>query len=156
MPEDRQIVWTSVGLALLALAHAVLTWAPTATAALFLGGAVVAFVAEVLAVRTGWLDHHVEPQVLGVPPYVLAGWTAVIYGATRLALLAVDGWLAVPIAAVLATGYDVLSDNYGVAEGYWTYDEAVPGPWHGDVPWLNYAGWLVVSGLTAGLAVWIL
>jgi uncharacterized membrane protein len=85
--------------------------------------------------------------------YVLAGWTGIVYVSFRIALLATDGVAAVALATALATGYDVLTDHRGVAEGHWTYTDDVPGPRYREVPWWNVAGWAVISSVTAALAV---
>lgn len=152
MASSRPFAASAVALGVVALAHAALTWPAAATVALFVGGAVVAFVAEAVVIDLDWLEHHVGPKVLGVPLYVLFGWTGVIYGAFRLALLAVEGWPAVLLAAAIATGYDVLTDPRGVADGHWTYTDDLPGPRHREVPWWNYAGWVVITTVTAGFA----
>jgi len=60
---------------------------------------------------------------------------------------------AVALTAVIATTYDVLTDHRGVADGYWSYTDAVPGPRFKSVPWWNYAAWFGLSFLTALLAV---
>ncbi|MFB6121701.1 MAG: carotenoid biosynthesis protein [Halobacteriaceae archaeon] len=149
----HRVVGTTLVFGLAALAHAALTWPLAATLALFGGGAAVAFVAELGAVQRGWLVHHVGPKVAGVPLYALLGWTSTVYGALRVALLVTDGWAAVAGASALATTADALTDHRGVAAGWWTYTDALPGPDVLGVPWWNAVGWAVVSGLTAGLAV---
>lgn len=156
MVSSRGFTATTVALGLVTLAHALLTWPLAATVALFGGGALVAFVAEAVVINLGWLEHHVGPKLLGVPLYVLAGWTGVVYLTLRLALLVVDGWAAVALAAVLATAYDLLTDHKGVADGHWSYTDDLPGPRLRGVPWWNFAGWLAISSLTAGLAVAVL
>ncbi|MFA1611025.1 carotenoid biosynthesis protein [Halobellus rubicundus] len=152
MTSGRTFVATTVAVGLVALAHAAATWPIAATIALFGGGAAVAFVAEAVVVALGWLEHHLGPKVLGVPLYVLFGWTGAIYLAFRLALLATDGWLAVVAAGTVATAYDVLTDHRGVEEGYWTYLDDLGGPRVRAVPWWNFAGWFAISCLTAALA----
>ena len=154
--DSRTFAATTVGLGAIAFVHAFLTWPLDQTLVLFGVGALVAFLAEAVVIHRGWLDHHVGPRALGVPLYVLAGWTAVIYVAVRLALLVADGWLAVAIAATLATSYDVLADNYGVEAGHWTYTDDLPGPRHGEVPWWNYAGWFAISAITAAVTLFVL
>jgi uncharacterized membrane protein len=153
MPDGRTFAGLTVAVGGVALVHAALTWPPGATLALFCGGAVIAFAGEAVVVNLGWLEHHVGPKLLGVPPYVLAGWTGIAYAAFRAALLATEGVTAVALAAVLATGYDVLTDHRGVAEGRWTYTDDLPGPRSRGVPWWNFAGWLVISSVTAALAL---
>lgn len=153
MPGSRAFAATTVALGLVSLLHALLTWPPSATVAFFGGGALVAFVAEAIAIHAGWLEHHVGPKVVGVPVYALFGWTGAVYVAFRVALLATEGWAAVAVAAVLATAYDALADHRGVSDGHWTYTDDLPGPRYRGVPWWNFAGWLVVSGVTAAFAV---
>lgn len=152
MNHSQRFALATVALGLAALAHALATWPVWATVALFGGGAAVAFLAEAAVINLGWLEHHVGPKVVGVPLYLLFGWTAVTYVAFRLALLATGGWSAVALAAVLATTYDVLTDHYGVREGHWTYTDDLPGPRLREVPWWNFLGWVVVSATTAALA----
>lgn len=151
--ESRAFVASTVALGAVALGHAIVTWPARMTVAFFAGGALVAFIAEAVVIRLGMLDHHVGPKALGVPLYVLFGWTGVVYAAFRLALLVTDGWPAVALAALLATGYDALTDPRGVAEGFWSYTDDLPGPRPAGVPWWNTVGWFVISALTAGFAV---
>lgn len=144
---------TIVAIGIVALAHAAVTWPVSATIAFFAGGAGVAFVAEAIVIKRGWLEHHVGPKLADVPLYVLFGWTATIYVAFRVALLVTDGWIAVLAAGMLATSYDVLVDHRGVADGRWTYTDDLPGPRYRGVPWWNFTGWLAISCITAALAV---
>jgi hypothetical protein len=136
-----------------ALAHASRTWPLAATVALFGGGTVVAFVAEAVVIHRGWLEHHVGPKLLGVPMYVLPGWTGTIYVTFRIAQSISEAWLAAVLAAILATGFDAMTDPLGVTAGYWTYTGGPPGPSYRDVPWWNATGWFVVSTITAALAL---
>lgn len=152
MPNTRAFVGSVLALWAVALATALATWPAEATAALFGGGAVVAFLAELVAIRAGWLEHHVGPKLLDVPLYVLAGWTSAVYVAYRVALLAAEGWAAVALAAVLAAACDVVTDPRGVADGHWTYLATLGGPSYRSVPWWNFAGWLAIAAATAGLA----
>ncbi len=153
MVSGRTFAASTVALGLLAFGHAILTWPFEATLALFGGGAAVAFAAEAIGITAGLLEHHISPKLLGVPLYVLFGWTGIVYITLRLALLVVEGWPAVALAAVLATGYDVFTDHQGVADGHWTYTDDLPGPRFKAVPWWNFAAWLAISGLTAALGI---
>jgi hypothetical protein len=153
MMASRTFAATVVAGGLGVLVHATLTWPTDAVLAFFGGGAAIAFVAEAVVVNLDWLDHHVSPNLLGVPLYVLFGWTSVVYVAFRVALLVADGWPAVVLAAALATSYDVLVDNQGVEDGHWTYTDDLPGPRHRAVPWWNYLGWFVISTATASLTL---
>ncbi|MFB6251846.1 MAG: carotenoid biosynthesis protein [Halobellus sp.] len=153
MPSNRVYALTTVGLGALLLAHAAVTWPPLATVALFGGGAVVAFVAEAIAVELDWLQHHIGPKIAGVPIYILFGWTGVVYLVFRIALLVTDGWTAVATAGGIATTYDLLTDQIGVENGHWTYRDSLPGPRYRGVPWWNFVGWFVISCLTSALAL---
>ena len=153
MPDGRIYVASTVAVGLVAMAHAALTWPLRAVVALFAGGGTVAFVAEAVVIRLGWLEHHVGPRVLGVPPYALFGWTGLVYIAFRVALLVANGRTAVVAGAALAAGYDALNDHRGVEAGLWTYTDDLPGPRRRGVPWWNVVGWLVVGGATAALAL---
>ena len=117
MPDGRIYVASTVAVGLVAMAHAALMWPPRAAVALFAGGAAVAFVAEAIVIRLGWLEHHVGPRALGVPPYALFGWTGLVYVAFRAALLVADGRTAVVAGAALAAGYDALNNHRGVDAG---------------------------------------
>ncbi|WP_275736778.1 carotenoid biosynthesis protein [Halorhabdus sp. SVX81] len=150
--RDSLAVMTLV-VGLVGLSHAGFTWPHAATIALFGGGAIVAFVAEAIVINRGLLHHHIDPKLVGVPVYVLLGWTGVVYIAFRVALLWTNGWLAVGTGAVLATGYDALVDHRGVIAGAWTYTDDLPGPRFRGVPWWNYVGWFVISSVTAALAL---
>ncbi|WP_136689842.1 carotenoid biosynthesis protein [Halorhabdus amylolytica] len=152
MPSSRPFALATVAGGFVALVHASLTWPLAATLAIFGGGAVAAFVAEAIVIARDHLEHYIGPTLLGVPVYVLFGWTGVVYVAFRLALLVVDGLPAVAVAAALATTYDLLTDHRGVAAGYWTYTDDLPGPRFHGVPWWNYVGWMVISSITAALA----
>lgn len=153
MTDERAFVGLTVLLGAVAVVHAAVTWPTAAVLAFFGGGALVAFAAEVAAVRAGWLVHHVGTQVLGVPLYALAGWTGIVYVAFRLALLATDGATAVLLAGALATAYDGLTDHRGVDSGFWSYTDDLPGPRPRGVPWWNFLGWSVVGTATAALAL---
>jgi uncharacterized membrane protein len=151
----RRFQVSNLAFAGVAAGHAFLTWPVRATVALFLGGVIVAFVAEVLVVRAGLLEHAIEPQFLGVPLSVLLVWPAVVYVALRVALVFTDPGLgAAGLAAVIATAFDVLTDPQGVAEGVWTYpDHRLSAPRFYDVPWWNFAGWFVIVFASAMIPI---
>ena len=62
MPDSRAFVASTVGLGLVAMAHAALTWPPRAAVALFAGGAAVAFVAEAEESVIGFAHAFVDPE----------------------------------------------------------------------------------------------
>ena len=153
MDPKRQFVTSTLLLAAVALAHALLTWPLRSTLVLFVGGAAIAFVAEAPVIRLGLLRHHVGPQVAGVPLVVLAAWPATVYVFFRAAALVVPpGVEAAALSAVAATAFDVFQDPGGVQRGLWSYPASrLSEPrWRG-VPWWNFAGWLVVVFATAML-----
>ncbi len=153
MTSGRVFAILTVFLGIATLAHAVFTWPLHATLAFFVGGAIIAFIAEAVVINANWLEHHIGPKIVGVPLYLLFGWTGTIYIAFRLALFVTDGWTAVVAAGILATTYDVLTDHLGVENGYWTYTDDLPGPRYRGVPWWNFVGWLAISSLTAAFAI---
>lgn len=153
MDMSRRLQIATAGLGLVSIGHAAITWPMGAVLALFGGGAALAFVAEAAVVRLGWLVHNRGLQVLGVPLYTLVGWTSLTYLSLRVALSVLNGPAAVVLAAGLATLADAVIDPRGVAAGHWTYMIDLGGPAYRGVPWWNAAGWLVVSGLAATLAV---
>lgn len=133
--------------------HAGLTWPVPATIALFVGGGIVVVLAEVAAFRYELVDHRIGPDIGGVPVYIPFGWTATVYILFRVVLLFTDAWLAAGVTAVLATLYDIPTEQYGLTQGLWRYTDEIPGPRFGGVPWWNYTAWLGISFLIAALAV---
>ena len=146
----RRYVAIQVGLFLLALGHAMLTWPLGDTLALFAGGIAVAFLVEAPAISVGLFTHYLRPKVAGVPVSILLAWPAVVYIAVRVASLVVDGPLAVAaLAAVLGTLADAVAEPGAVEDGAWAYSTMIPGPRVRGVPWWNATGWLGVVFVTA-------
>lgn len=148
---------SQAGVFLVTGAHALWSWPLADVLALFLGGAVVAFVVEAPAIRAGLFSHALRPKIAGVPVTILLAWPAVVYPAVRVAEWFVTGTVAVAaVAAVLGTMADAVADPPAVADGAWEYHaEWIPGPWFRGVPWWNFAGWLVVVFVTAMLPAWV-
>ena len=151
MDVRRRFQVTNFVLVAVAVTHALATWPLADTAALFLGGMVLAFVLEAVTIRLGFLEHAVEPQLAGVPVTIVLVWPAVVYVSYRLALLVVPGTVpAAALAALLATLGDVATDPRGVRDGLWRYPPArLSKPRFYGVPWWNFVGWLVIVFLTA-------
>lgn len=151
MDIQRRYAWPIVGLGVVTLAHALLTWPPQRALALFVGGAAIAFAAEVVAVHLGLLEHQLEPQLLGVPVVVLIAWPATVYVALRLSLLVLPlGVGSAALAAALATLQDIYLDPRGVEDRAWRYPRVpVSVRRYRDVPYWNFAAWLIISFLTA-------
>ena len=157
MDERRAFAIATLLVAAAAVVHAVLTWPPRATLALFLGGAALALVAEAVVIRLGLLRHALTPQVAGVPLLVLLAWPATVYIFYRAAALVVaPGVPAAALAAVAATLYDVRVDPRGVQLGLWTYPESrLSRPRVRGVPWWNFLGWVGIVFVTALLPTWV-
>ncbi|MFB6308348.1 MAG: carotenoid biosynthesis protein [Haloarculaceae archaeon] len=153
MDPLRRYQVTNIALFLVAVLHAFLTWNRRSALVLFLGGIAITFGLEAVGIAAGLLEHELRPQILGVPVSVVLVWPSIVYGAYRIALLvAPSGVEAALVAAVLATGLDVLTDPNGVRDGVWRYPEtAIPGPRFRGVPWWNFVGWLVIVFATAML-----
>lgn len=149
--NNRTYAASIVTFGLVALGHAILTWPTSALLVLFGGGALLAFAGEAIVIHFGLLEHHIGPKLLGVPLYVLFGWTGVLYVCFRIALLITTGWVTVVLTALLATGFDIRTDPAGVADGRWTYTDNIPGPRHNGVPWWNYTGWFLICTSIATL-----
>lgn len=146
----RRYVASQVGLFLLTLAHALLTWPRADSLALFGGGIAIAFAVEAPAVYVGLFTHHLRPKVVGIPVSILLAWPAVVYLAVRAASLIVEGPVAVAgLAAVLGTLADATTEPSAVKDGAWEYSTMLPGPRVRGVPWWNAAGWLGVVFVTA-------
>jgi hypothetical protein len=77
VPSSLLFAVTTITIGLVALAHALLTWPLRATVGFFVGGALVAFIAEAAVINLDWLDHHIGPKLVGVPLYLLFGWTGI-------------------------------------------------------------------------------
>ncbi len=153
MDVQRRYGRPILALGAVALGHAVVTWPTQRALALFVGGAAIAFAAEVVAVQSGLVEHRLEPKLLGVPALVVLAWPATVYVALRVALLVVPlGVAAAAIAAALATLQDVVLDPRGVEDGAWRYPR-VPASTarYRDVPYWNFAAWPVIVFLTAML-----
>jgi putative membrane protein len=150
MDSRRRATLSFLGIAALALAHALWSWPLDRVFVLFAGGATLAFLSEAAVIKRGVLEHHTTPKVAGVPLAVVAVWPAVVYAFLRLSLLAVNGALpAAALAAVLATAWDLLTDPPSVGD-LWIYPEsAVSSPRFRGVPWWNFAGWLLIVFVTA-------
>jgi putative membrane protein len=151
----RSMHWRySVPMGVIGLAsvwHALATWPLRAVVALFVGGAVIAFSAEVIGVVAGFLQHRLEPQVVGVPVPIIVAWPGTVYLALRLAqLMAGPGPQAAALAALLATAVDVVIDPIGVRDQVWQYPPAaVSRRRYLGVPYWNVLAWLLISFLTA-------
>ena len=149
MKRENVFVVTTIALGFVAFWHALVTWPLSATVVFFHVAIGMAFIGEAVVISRGWLHHHLGLQIFGVPIYVLFGWAGTIYVAFRVSLVVTDGFLAVGLAALIATAYDVIVDPRGVADGYWTYSEESPGPRFRGIPIWNFIGWFILTAVTA-------
>jgi putative membrane protein len=152
---DREDVFriTTAGIGVWALLHAGFVWG-VAPAVRFAAVAIgLAFVAEVVVIRLGLLEHHTDPRVAGVPLVALLGWTGAIYVSYFLVGIVVDGSLRPVVAGVLATALNLGTDPNGVRDGFWTYPPSpISRPRYRDVPWWNFVGWFVLTTATTWVA----
>lgn len=157
MDATRRFTLGSATVAVVAVGHALATWPLDRTVALFVGGAAIAVVLEVLGTGAGLVRHEMRPRVLGVPVVVVAAWPATVYVWYRVALLALPaGVEAAALGAVLATASDAVMEPGAVAEGVWTYPEhPLSSPRLRGVPWWNAAAWLAIGFSTAMAPTWL-
>lgn len=150
MDARRRFQVTNLLLGLVTLGHALATWPRPAVAVLFGGGVAVAFLAELVVVRLGLLEHALTPAIAGVPLSFLVVWPGVIYLSLRTALLFIPpGVGAAVTAAVIATAVDVVTDPVGVGEEVWRYPEhRLSELRFNGVPWWNFVGWFVIAFTT--------
>jgi uncharacterized membrane protein len=151
MDAVRRYLLTTSLIAVVAAAHALLTWPLQRTLILFAAGMAIAAVLELIGVSQGLLVHEMAPQVAGVPLAVIAVWPGIVYLSYRLALVvAPAGWEAAALAALIGTLSDVATDPAGVSEGVWRYpDHPLSTPRYRQVPWWNFLAWFVIVFLTA-------
>jgi putative membrane protein len=153
MDHARRFQLSNVLLFAVALAHALSTWPPGATVALFAGGAALAFALEAVGIAAGLLRHEARPRVAGVPVSVPLAWPAIVYVAYRVALLVVPaGVPAAALAALLATAADAATDPAMVRRGLWSYPPSrLSTPRFRGVPWWNFLAWPGLVFVTAML-----
>ena len=119
---------------------------------------VLAWSSEALGVATGWpfgaytYTDQLQPQLAGVPLLIPLAWLMMLPPAWAIAVHitgARHGLAFVGLSAAAFTAWDLFLDPQMVAWGLWQW--ASPGGYFG-IPWLNYAGWLLVSALITMVA----
>ena len=120
--------------------------------------AVLAWAAELLGSRTGipfGAYHYTEklqPQLLGVPLLIPLAWLMMLPPAWAVAQR-ITGKIAGPAFVIVSTlaftAWDLYLDPQMVKWGLWVWH--APGAYFG-IPLVNFAGWLLVSGLITALA----
>ncbi len=118
------------------------------------------FIAEFIGSHTGlpfgryYYTDVLQPQLAGVPLLIPLAWFMMLPPAWAVAQVLVGlrrRWLYAAVSAVALTAWDLFLDPQNVAWGLWVWTDAsgaqvFTGGYFG-IPWLNYAGWLLVSFL---------
>lgn len=110
---------------------------------------VLTYSLEVIAVKTGFPfgSYHYESTlgllVLGVPLSIAAAWIGVIINAMLFASSRSKFKRALE-TGVWVVFLDLILDPVAFARHFWTWTE--PAAYFG-VPFMNFAGWLVIAGL---------
>ncbi len=129
-----------------------------------LGVVVFAWVAEWIGSSTNSLfggyyyTDHLHPQLLGVPLLIPLAWlmmlppswaiaVAILGFPTKLTTLR-ERMAFIGLSMLAFTAWDLYLDPQMVEWGFWVWDH--PGGYFG-IPWSNYLGWLVVSGIITAL-----
>ncbi|MSP14237.1 MAG: carotenoid biosynthesis protein [Chloroflexi bacterium] len=127
---------------------------------LYLVGAVllVAMSAESIGVATGWPfgQYHymaiLQPQIFGVPLLIPLAWMMMLPPAWAvISCWLLPGsysrwqtWLFAAMGGLAFTVWDFYLDPQMVARNFWVWQQ--PGGYFG-IPWINFAGWWLVSTL---------
>lgn len=117
-----------------------------------------AWASEALGSKTGFpfgAYHYtatLQPQLLGVPLLIPLAWLMMLPPAWAVAQRITgrqSGPIFVLVSAVAFTAWDLFLDPQMVHWGLWVWED--PGAYFG-IPLVNFAGWLLVSGLITALA----
>lgn len=140
-------------------------WGARRTAGVSLGVACLAWLAEALGSHTGFpfgaytYTQALQPQLLGVPLLIPLAWLMMLPPAWAVGYRLAQtgrGWkrLRWALASAAAfTAWDLFLDPQMVAWDFWRWQQ--PGGYFG-VPWVNFAGWLLVSMLiTLLVSPWV-
>jgi putative membrane protein len=141
------------------------------TAAIVVAVALIAWASEAVGSKTGFPfgSYHytdkLQPQVLDVPVLIPLAWLMMLPPAWAVAQVLTGALLgragvrrrrqlwnavvSVPMSALAFTAWDLFLDPQMVHWGLWTWDQ--PGAYFG-IPLVNYAGWLLVSGVITAVA----
>jgi len=118
----------------------------------------VAWASEALGSKTGFpfgaYDYTaaLQPQLLGVPLLIPLAWLMMLPPAWAVAQRVTgqaSGPAFVIVSALAFTAWDLFLDPQMVYWGLWAWEEG--GAYFG-IPLVNFAGWLLVSGLITVLA----
>jgi putative membrane protein len=125
------------------------------------GVAAAGLAVEVLGVASGLPFGHyaytgaLGPRLFDVPVVIGAAWAWMAWPAWLVALqLGHRRSVRVMVAALALATWDLLLDPRMVDQGFWRWSPPAAGlPGVPDVPWSDYAGWLLVAvAVAAGLS----
>lgn len=147
--------------ALFSLSHAQLAFAKRYFWTYLFYTLIIAYVIELISLRTGWPFGEVKYQNLGatisgVPILVLVFWLGAMHPLLILARKVAPNWVLLSGAAAV-TAYALFFDQLLVANDYktWTFTGAhIPFQTH--IPLDNVIGWLFVGVVVLGIANLIL
>ena len=126
---------------------------------LFLGiSFFIGVISEIIGVNTGWLFGEyaygslLGPKILGVPLLIGINWFCIVYCSLQLTRIYLPSLNKIPvagslIAALLATIFDWIMEPVAMELGYWQWENDL-------VPAYNYACWLLISFIIAGIYFW--
>lgn len=93
-----------------------------------------------------------QPQLGGVPLIIPLAWMMLLPPAWAVAQVVVgirSRWLFIVFSALAFTVWDLFLDPQMVAWNFWVWEQ--PGGYFG-IPWVNFGGWLLASGIMTALA----
>jgi uncharacterized membrane protein len=137
-------------------------WGWAWTAGIALGVVTMGWSVEFLGSRTGFpfgRYHYtglLQPQLGRVPVIIPVAWLMMLPPSWAVArLIAGQGGVAFVVVSALAfTAWDLFLDPQMVGWELWLWDQ--PGQYcrrdrSGGIPWVNFAGWLLASGVMTAL-----
>jgi uncharacterized membrane protein len=135
---------------LLSVTHALLTRGRRAAVVLVATATGGGLAVEAVGVATGFpfgtydYSGQLGPKLLGVPLIIPLAWTWMAWPAWLAAVrLTERPGLRILLAGVGLAAWDLFLDPQMVAEGYWTWQAAIPAlPGVPGIPLSNYLGWL--------------
>ena len=116
--------------------------------------------AEALGTATGFpfgrynYTDLLQPQVLHVPIIITVAWLMMLPSSWAVAAVitgANSGWRFIAVSAAAMTAWDLFLDPQMVDWGLWVWEDVGSFTYFG-IPWQNYFGWLLVSGIVTALA----
>lgn len=98
---------------------------------------------------------RLQPQIGGVPTLIPLAWLMMLPPAWAVAYRVTRGGSRAALVVVVAlafTAWDLFLDPQMVSWGLWTWE--APGEFHYfGIPWVNFLGWLLASGVITALVL---